>query len=133
MKHQVSEIKVEQSIRYNPYGQENFKYSSQADYYSLRTYKKLVFKDLNQQSIQLKWWRTAPEKDYILELTQDSGRLVFNPKAETHAIYNSSQGQWQMTVRTLFLEIGDQIILSYVLIMDDKEVGTYDFQLIFID
>lgn len=131
--HARRRIQVQQKIRYFPEGQEDFSYQAEADHFSLETYDKLVFQDFNQADLQLKWWPQGHNFYGRLELTQAAGRLLFDMNQRTHNAYQSPQGSWDLELETDKLEIGSDIQVQYRLYLAGQCLGSYEFQLIFID
>lgn len=128
------ELNIHQKIEYHDQDQtDEWILNCQGQRIDLNSYSRITYRDQEDVEIQVKWSPIANQNQYLLEIKMPQYKLVFHPNQRTQAIYPTSEGVFQLEVKTDKLEITDsKIHVSYRLSNQDQAMGKYDFQLQYV-
>lgn len=129
MKKESVKITVYQSVRDTTSSHsENWQHETEAEYYSLSTYQKIIYQDIEQRIVNIKWYNENKQ----LEIFYGTIKLFFNLEINTPLAYTTPEGNFFFEVKTDQLIISDkEIMVNYQLILENNPIGDYHFRLIY--
>ncbi|MBK0348030.1 DUF1934 family protein [Aerococcaceae bacterium zg-ZJ1578] len=122
-------IEVQQKVRDMETKQaEAFKHQTEAVWYELSTFSKIVYQDAQNQTVEVKW---MPNQSH-LEIKYGQNRFIFDINHSTSMLYATAQGQIPLVVVTKQLTIRqNRLSVTYQLLSGEEVMGQYEFQLIY--
>lgn len=133
-------IQIHHAIQRSDGSRESYHYETQGDYYRLNHYSKVIYRDVNDQTVSLKWYHPRKAEAFVpsIELTQESGKFDFILDQITRQAYRVAGLTLDLEVLTHSLSIDNplhpqRIICSYQLKQGEQSLGQYEFRLIFMD